>query len=129
MAKDFVDALIGSVSWKWGKFSFLPIFFGVILALIDICMMGLSKMVSLKQVSWNTGVPLAMGLYALEPLIFIKALNYEGMVVTNLVWNLVSDIIVTLQGVLIFGEKIKGLRWGGIGMSLVALSILAYTDD
>jgi multidrug transporter EmrE-like cation transporter len=68
-------------------------------------------------------------MYALVPLVFIRALRYEGMVVTNLVWNLMSNIIVTLQGVFIFGESIKGLRWVGIAMSLVSLALLAYTDE
>ena len=99
------------------------------MALIDIAMMGTVKMVSLKTLTYAVGVPLAVGLYALEPLIFLKAMSYEGMVVTNLVWNLLSNIIVTLQGVFIFGESIKGLRWVGIAMSLVALTLLAYTDD
>jgi multidrug transporter EmrE-like cation transporter len=111
------------------KFSFVPILFGTVMALIDIGMMGLVKMVSLKTISWSIGLPLAVGLYALEPLIFLKAMSYEGMVVTNLVWNLMSNIIVTLQGIFIFGETIKGLRWLGIAMSLVALTLLAYTDD
>jgi multidrug transporter EmrE-like cation transporter len=126
---DLIDRFIQMVPWKQGNFSFLPIFFGTLLALLDIGMMGLSKMVSIGQVSWNIGVPTAMAIYSLEPLIFIRALKYEGMVVTNLVWNLVSDIIVTLQGILIFGEKIKNLRWVAIGMSLVALAIFAYTDS
>lgn len=129
MAKDLVDRFISSINWKWGNFSTLPIVFGTIMALIDIAMMGTVKMVSLKTLTYAVGVPLAVGLYALEPLIFLKAMSYEGMVVTNLVWNLMSNIIVTLQGVLIFGESIKGLRWVGIAMSLVALTLLAYTDD
>lgn len=99
------------------------------MALIDIAMMGTIKMVSLKTMSWNVGVPLAVFLYGIEPLIFLKAMSFEGMVVTNLVWNLLSNIIVTLQGVIIFGESIKGLRWLGIAMSLVSLTLLAYTDD
>ena len=111
------------------KFSFIPIFFGTLMAFIDIAMMGTVKMVSLKKMSVGAGIPLAVGLYALEPLIFWKAMSYEGMVVTNLVWNLMSNIIVTLQGVLLFGETVKGLRWLGIAMSIVALTLLAYTDD
>jgi multidrug transporter EmrE-like cation transporter len=111
------------------QFSLTPVLFGVAMALVDIAMMGLLKMVSIKSISWNVGVPLAVGIYALEPLIFLRAMNYEGMVVTNLVWNLMSNIIVTLQGVFIFGESIKGLRWLGIAMSLAALTLLAYTDD
>lgn len=129
MAKDVFDKLIRSVNWKIGNFNMLPIFFGTVMAFIDIFMMGTVKMVSTGSLIAGFGLPIAVGLYALEPLIFYKAMAYEGMVVTNLVWNLMSDIVVTLQGIFIFGESIKGLRWLGICMSLVALGLLAYTDD
>lgn len=125
---DMIDKLIKSVNWKLGKFSMLPIFFGTIMALVDILMMGSVKMIHNKTLSYSF-LPMSLGLYALEPIIFLKAMNYEGMVVTNLVWNLMSNVIVTLQGVLIFGESIKGLRWLGILMSIFSLSLLAYTDD
>jgi multidrug transporter EmrE-like cation transporter len=127
--KDVVDQLISSIHWNYGSFSFLPVFFGTVLASLDIAMMGVAKMVSEGRLPFYSGSALAVGLYAVVPVIFIRALKYEGMVVTNLVWNLVSNIIVTLQGVLIFGESVKGLRWVGIAMSLVALALLAYTDD
>ena len=93
--KDALDALISKVNWKIGKFNVLPIVFGVIMASIDILMMSTAKMVSEGTLSSAVGVPLAVGLYALEPLVFLRALHFEGMVITNLVWNLVSDVIVT----------------------------------
>lgn len=127
--KDVIGKLIDSMDWKWGSLSFLPVFFGTLLASIDIAMMGTAKMVSEGTLPYYSGTAIAVGLYALEPLIFIRALDYEGMVITNLVWNLVSNIIVTAQGVFFFGESIKGLKWVGIAMSLVALTILSLTDD
>jgi multidrug transporter EmrE-like cation transporter len=125
---DIIDTWIKSVNWKIGNFNVLPIFFGTLMALIDIFMMSSIKMIHTGSLSSVIGLPFALGLYALEPLIFLKAMNYEGMVVTNLVWNLMSDVVVTMQGVFIFGESIKGLRWLGICMSIVSLAILAYTD-
>jgi multidrug transporter EmrE-like cation transporter len=127
--KDTIDTLVESIEWKMGGFSLLPVFFGTILASLDIAMMGTAKMVSEGTMPYYSGSALAVGMYALVPLIFIRALRYEGMVVTNLVWNLMSNVIVTLQGVFIFGESIKGLRWVGIAMSLVSLALLAYTDE
>jgi multidrug transporter EmrE-like cation transporter len=127
--RDAISKWIGSVNWKWGSFSMLPIFFGTVMALIDIGMMSIAKMVGTGQLSESFGTPLAVGIYALEPFIFIRAMDYEGMAVTNLVWNLMSDVIVTLNGVLFFGESIKGLRWLGISMSVVSLALLAYTDE
>jgi multidrug transporter EmrE-like cation transporter len=127
--KDFLDKLITSVNWKINGFNTLPILFGTCMAIVDIFMMSATKMVSTGALSSSVGIPLAISLYAMEPLIFLRAMKYEGMVVTNLVWNLMSNIIVTLQGVLVFGESIKGLRWLGIGMSLLSLALLAYTND
>jgi multidrug transporter EmrE-like cation transporter len=117
------------VDWKWGNFSMLPIVFGTFMAILDLVMMGSIKMIHNGTLSVGVGIPLAVGMYALEPLFFLKAMNYEGMAVMNLIWNLMSDILVTLQALLIFGETIKGIRWVAVGMAVVSLSIFAYTDD
>jgi len=107
----------------------LPIFFGTFMALIDIFMMSAVKMMNIGSLSRGVGIPLSVGLYAIQPLVFLKAMNYDGMVVINLVWNLMSNVIVTLQGIFIFGESIKGLRWLGVLMSLFSLGLMAYTDS
>jgi multidrug transporter EmrE-like cation transporter len=126
---DIIDMWIKSINWKIGSFSMLPVFFGTIMACIDISMMSSVKLVSQNKIPVSWGLPLSMGLYALEPLVFLKAMNYEGMVVTNLVWNLMSNIIVTLQGIFIFGETMKGIRWVAISMSILSLMLLAYSND
>jgi hypothetical protein len=123
-----VDTLIKSMNWKVGNFAILPILFGFVMAVLDIAMMGMVKQVSVGSLSYGVGFPLATAAYALQPYIFLKALGYETMTVVNLIWNLMSNVIVTLMGVFWFGESIKGLRWVAIGMSLVSLTIFAYTD-
>jgi multidrug transporter EmrE-like cation transporter len=50
------------------------------------------------------------------------------MTVVNLIWNLSSDVLVTLIGVFYFGETIKGLRWIAVCMALFSLGLFAYTD-
>jgi hypothetical protein len=104
--KDIIDRLITSVNWKINGFNTLPIMVGTCMAIVDIFMMSTAKMVSKGTLSSTYGIPLSIGFYAMQPLIFLKAMKYEGMVVTNLVWNLMSNMIVTLQGVLVFGESI-----------------------
>ena len=127
--KDFIDVLIKSVNWKVGSFDMLPIAFGTVMALMDIFMMGALKMVSTKTLPYSVGFPDATVVYAFQPFLFLKALTHADMTVVNLIWNLMSDIIVTLSGVFIFGESIKGLRWLAIGMSVFSLCLLAYTDE
>jgi multidrug transporter EmrE-like cation transporter len=129
VAKDFIDVAIKSVNWQWGKFDMLPIVFGTVMALMDIFMMGALKMISNKTLPYSVGFPTATVVYAFQPYLFLKALTHADMTVVNLIWNLMSDIIVTLSGVFLFGESIKGLRWLAIGMSVFSLCLLAYTDE
>jgi len=126
--KDFVDAAIKTISWKVGRFDLLPIVFGIVMALIDISMMGTLKLVDQGKLVYVIGFPIATILYAFEPYVFLKAMTHSNMVVTNLIWNLASNILVTLAGVFFFGESIKGLKWLAIAMSLFSLAIFAYSE-
>ena len=126
--KDFVDVLIQSTNWKVGNFDLLPILFGLVMALIDISMMGTLKFVDQGKLAYNIGFPIATLLYAFEPYVFLKAMAHSNMLTTNLIWNLASNILVTLAGVFFFKEKIKGLKWLAIGLSLFSLGIFAYSD-
>jgi multidrug transporter EmrE-like cation transporter len=126
--KDFVDTLIQSVNWKLGSFDLLPIFFGILMALIDINMMGTLKFIDQGKLAYNIGFPIATLLYAFQPYVFLKAMAHSNMLTTNLIWNLASNIMVTLLGVFFFKEKIKGLKWLAIGLSLFSLGIFAYSE-
>jgi multidrug transporter EmrE-like cation transporter len=124
--KDFVDGIIKTVNWKVGNFDILPIVFGIVMALIDISMMGTLKLVDQGKLAYAIGFPVATLLYAFEPYVFLKAMSNSNMVITNLIWNLASNILVTLSGVFFFGESIQAPKWLAIGMSLVSLAIFAY---
>ena len=127
--KDVIDtAVIAKFNWTWGSFSFLPIVFGVAMALVDVVMMFISKLVHLGAVSYSIGLPIAMAAYAVQPYLFIKGMNYEGMATMNLIWNLSSNVIITLAGVFLFKESIRGLRWLAILMSVFSLGLFAYTN-
>jgi len=126
--KDFVDVLIQSVDWKLGNFDLLPILFGIVMALIDINMMGTLKFVDQGKLAYAVGLPIATLLYAFQPYVFLKAMAHSNMLTTNLIWNLASNIMVTLLGVFFFKEKVKGLKWLAIGLSLFSLGIFAYSD-
>jgi multidrug transporter EmrE-like cation transporter len=126
--KDFVDVLIQSVNWKLGNFDLLPILFGIVMALIDITMMGTLKFIDQGKLAYAVGLPIATLLYAFQPYVFLKAMAHSNMLTTNLIWNLASNIMVTLLGVFFFKEKVKGLKWLAIGLSLFSLGIFAYSE-
>ena len=127
--KDFVDTLIHSAKWKIGKFSILPIIFGLSMALLDVGMMGVAKLTHQKKFSYLSGLLLSTAIYTPQPYLFLKAMNFENMTAVNLIWNLSSNLIVTLMGVFYFGEKIAGLRWVAIGMAMFSLCLFAYSAN
>jgi multidrug transporter EmrE-like cation transporter len=126
--KDIVDKFITSVDWKIGKFSFLPIVFGVSMAFFDVIMMSLGKLSKQGKIAYSTALPIATIAYAVEPYMFFKSLNYDSLTTMNLIWDLTSDVIVTLVGVFYFKESIKGLRWLAVLFALFSLALFAYTD-
>lgn len=127
--KDPLDFVIKSFNWKVGHFSFLPIVFGVCMSILDVVMMGIAKYSNKGKLAYWTALPLATALYALEPYLFFKSLKYESLTAMNLIWDLTSDVLVTIMGVFYFKESIKGLRWLAVMFAMFSLGLFAYTDD
>lgn len=126
--KEYFDLVVGLFNWKIGSFSMLPIGLGLMMASLDVVMMSLAKLTSRGQLSINSALPIATVLYAAEPYIFFKSMKYESLTAMNLIWDLTSDVIVTLVGIFYFGESIKGLRWLAVLFAIFSLALFAYTD-
>jgi uncharacterized membrane protein len=107
-----------------GGLNFRTLLFGLGLAANDILMMPFVKKIVGGWPFWTIVFPMLA--YALDPLIFYFALKGEGMAIMNLVWNLTSNIVVTLLGVAAFGEIIGTQKTIGIILSFIALFLLTY---
>jgi glucose uptake protein GlcU len=107
----------------------LPIAFGLLMASVDVSMMSVAKLTHLGKLPYLGGLILSMGIYTLQPVLFLKALTFESMVATNLIWNLVSSVVVTLLGIFYFGERVKGLRLLAVLIGLFSLVLFAFTDE
>lgn len=127
--KDLFDSMISLADFKIGNFSVLPVFLGMMMASLDVVMMSLAKLTSKGKIAYGTALPSATLLYALEPYIFFRSMKYQSLTAMNLIWDLSSDILVTLVGVFYFKESIKGLRWLAVLFALFSLALFAYTDD
>ena len=122
-----MDSIIKSMNFTWEGLKMLPIFFALMMTFVDIFMMGSVKLITLgKLPSWFFG--LSMLSYGLQPMIFIQGTRSGGMALSNLIWNLMSNIIITVLGVFYFGEKMRGVKWIGVGMGLFAMILLSMKD-
>jgi len=98
--------------------------FGLGLSIVDIIMMPFVKEISGGWPFYWMIVP--MLLYAMDPIIFFFALKGEGMALMNLVWNLMSNVIVTLLGLLFLKEVVSPTKALGIVLSFLALFCMTY---
>jgi len=79
------------------------------------------------MVSWMY-VPLGMFLYGLQPLIFLQSLRFETMTVMNILWDLISDVIVTISGIFYFKERISPIKQVALGFAFISIVLFAYAE-
>lgn len=96
---------------------------------LDIAMMSITKLTHTGKLPYGMGITAATLLYTLQPSLFLKALSFESMIAVNLVWNLVSSVVVTLLGIFVFNESVRGLRILAVIMALFSLLLFAFTDE
>ena len=104
-----------------------PLLFATGMAGIDAIAFSIMKKIFEKTLS--PGFALAsMALYSLQPLILWRALSFESVTVMNILWNLISDIVVTIVGVFVLGETIGLRKWLGIVFGLIAMYLFTFED-
>jgi multidrug transporter EmrE-like cation transporter len=109
-------------------FKYTTLLFGVLFGLLDAVALPIVKAVSTGMTpAWRMVIPLVI--YAVNPFIFLKALSTESMTIMNLVWDLSSDVIVTLIGVFGFGEHIPRTKMMGVLLSFVSLFLMTYEGN
>ena len=107
--------------------NWIPLGFAGAMATIDALSFSVLKQISTK--TWTKAAfPFAVLLYSLQPWIFMKSLNFETMTVMNVLWNLLSDVLVAFVGIFILGEKIGFRKAVGIVLSFIALYLFTFED-
>ena len=98
------------------------------LAFSDVFNLGLLKMLrtgAVKNFAW-IGVPIF--LYSLQPLIFYFGLGHTSMTVLNLLWDVMSDVLVTAAGLFFFKEHLSLRKYIGVLFSFIAIILLSGND-
>ena len=106
-------------------FNIQTVVFGLIFGLLDAIGLPTIKAVSngMLSTSWMT---LPVILYAVSPFIFLTGLRSHSLTILNLVWDLSSDLIITLIGLFFFKESISYTKMVGVCLSFVALFLMSY---
>ena len=105
--------------------TFSPLIYGAIMASIDVIMLSILKMISIGSIKnlWWMAIPTIV--YAAQPWLFLQSLRVESMIVMNLLWDLISDVLVTANGLIVFKEKISKTKMFGVLFSLIGIYLLS----
>jgi multidrug transporter EmrE-like cation transporter len=88
---------------------------------LDIAMMSLLKMEGV----WGLSVlPVAMAMYSLQPVLFRMGLLHQTMGLFNVLWNVLSTVIVCLIGYFVFEEKMSFLNLIGVIFSVLGIILI-----
>lgn len=108
-------------------FYIVPILFATLMASIDSLVLSYLKKYTLGIASWIS-IPIGMIVYSLQPLIFLHSLRFESMTVMNILWDLISDVIVSITGVFYFKERISPIKQLALGCAFIAIVLFAYDE-
>lgn len=97
------------------------------MALIDAFMLSLLKYLS-KEKQHLGWIVLPMLVYAFQPVLFYLSLQYESMTVMNLLWDVISDVVVTFIGLVVFQEQIGPYKKAGVLFSFLSIILMSLND-
>ena len=109
-------------------FNLIPIAMATAMAFIDTIVLSGLKEYDMGTNTWRVIVPISMLVYSLQPYIFLQSLQYESMTVMNILWDVISDIMVTIVGLFYFKEKISSLKQVGLAFAFVAIVLMSYDE-
>ena len=108
-------------------FNIVPLGFGGAMATIDAFMLSFLKYMSKEKINiWWLALPVLV--YAFQPILFYISLQYESLTVMNLLWDVISDVIVTLIGLLVFQEKLGPYKKAGVIFSFFSIILMSLND-
>ena len=109
----------------WNHYAFG---FAGLMAFIDVLVFGWMKEYSLGNITWRGLIPIMMCVYSLEPYFFLQSLQYESMTVMNIMWDAISDVMVTIMGLFYFKEKLSTLKWTGLTFAFIGIVLMSYEE-
>lgn len=106
-----------------------PYLYAFFMASIDAIVMPLLKAKKLGMLTGNWMFPLASIIYASQPFIFYKSLSSNSMTIMNILWDVMSDVLVAIIGVFVFGETLTPTQWIGMILAILGITLLGCCDD
>ena len=110
------------------QFDLTSLGFGGSMALIDAFILSSLKAYNVGWIQSSGIIIISMLVYACQPLLFLESLKYNSLTIMNLLWDVMSDVIVTAIGLLYFQEKLSSLKKVGVLFSFISIILLSWKE-
>ena len=102
----------------------IPLLLGGSMAVIDVIILSLLKLISIGSIKNMLWMIIPTIVYSIQPWIFLKSLQFESLTVMNLLWDMMSDVLVTIVGLFLFKEQLTIRKLCGVGLSFISIYLL-----
>jgi multidrug transporter EmrE-like cation transporter len=103
------------------------LFISRLLAINDVISFGITKNIYLKKTKFYW-IIIPVILYGLQIFIFYYGLHHTSMSISNITWNLISNVLVTLIGIYYFGEKMNDLKIFALIFAFISITLFAIDN-
>lgn len=110
------------------NFDLTALGYGGSMALIDGFILSSLKAYNLGLFQWKGILIISMLVYSCQPLIFLESLKHNSLTVMNLLWDVMSDVLVTSIGLFYFSEKLTKFKKLGVMFSFISIILLTWND-
>jgi hypothetical protein len=110
------------------QFNLNALGYGGTMAVIDGVILSFLKAYNLGWITWNGIIMISMLIYSFQPLIFLGSLKNNGLIVMNLLWDVMSDVVVTAVGLYYFSEKLSNIKMLGVFLSFISILLLTWKE-
>lgn len=105
---------------------YVPVLFGFTMALVDVFVLGTLRLKHEHPERISKWVlPIAFIVYGLQSIVFYKSLDFSNLIIMNLLWDISSDILVSLVGFLFFKEVLSKSQIAGVLLGIVSIYLLS----
>ena len=108
--------------------SLVKYMFALYMSVIDAIILTLLKSHKIGMIEGFWVFPLAFIVYGFQSIMFYIGLSFGSMTVLNVLWDVTSDVIVSLIGVYFFGESLNTIQCIGLVLSLAGITLLGAHD-
>jgi drug/metabolite transporter (DMT)-like permease len=101
-----------------------PVLFAMGMATVDVLCLSLLKMKHNGQILGTWIFLVVFLIYGCQTFIFYKSLSYGSLAKMNMLWDITSDIAVTLIAIYLFKENLTRTQTAGLLLGMLAIYLL-----